>query len=47
MLLSLVVTGLLSVTDAPPEYDAFLENTKERALTDGLRPDALGLLSRS
>lgn len=47
MLVSLVVTGLLAASDAPREYDAFLENTAQRALTDGLRPEALALLARS
>ena len=47
MLLSLVVTGLLAATDAPREYDAYLENPSQHALTDGLRPEALALLSGS
>ena len=47
MLLTLVVTGLLGVADAPREYDAYLENPTARALTEGLRPEALELLSRS
>ncbi|MDP2273820.1 MAG: M36 family metallopeptidase [Archangium sp.] len=47
MLFSLVVTGVLAASDAPREYDAFLENTQEQAITDGLRPEALELLSRS
>ena len=47
MLLSLVVTGLLAATDGPREYDAYLENLEQRALTDGLRPEALALLSAS
>ena len=47
MLFFLVVTGLLAASDAPREYDAFLENTNERLITDGLRPEALELLSHS
>ncbi|MDP1826446.1 MAG: M36 family metallopeptidase [Archangium sp.] len=48
MLVSLVVTVLLSAGDERAGgYDAFLENTHERALTDGLRPEALALLARS
>ncbi len=48
MLLSLVVaTSVLAASDRPREYDAFLENTNERSLSDGLRPEALALLSRS
>lgn len=47
MLLTIAVSGLLAATDAPREYDAFLENTQQRALEDGLRPDARALLARS
>ena len=47
MLLALAVTGLLAVTDAPPEFDAWLANPTERALTEGLRADGLELLARS
>ncbi len=47
MLISLFVAGLLGATEAPPEYDAYLENTSQRSLTDGLRPAALELLNRS
>lgn len=48
MLFSLVVVaGVLAAADGPREYDAFLENTKELSLTEGLRPEARALLARS
>ena len=48
MLVSLVVvTGVLAAADGPREYDAYLENSKELAITEGLRPEALRLLARS
>lgn len=47
MLLTLVVTSLLQVTDAPPAWDAWLENPQVRPLTDGRSPQDLALLARS
>lgn len=47
MSLSLLVAGLLSVTDAPPTWDAWLESTRAVALTDARSPQTLALLARS
>ncbi|HEY0883497.1 MAG TPA: hypothetical protein VGD87_18320, partial [Archangium sp.] len=47
MWLPLVVGGLLCVSDVPLELDAFLDSTRARPHTEGLRPEALELLNRS
>jgi hypothetical protein len=47
MWLPLVVGGLLCVSDVPPELDAFLDSTRARPHTEGLRAEALALLDRS